>query len=74
MAQNRSICRRCHRLQVVDETRCCERCAVVLRGMEKRPARIPVAVEEGETDAGEELIPGEIGETVLASGRMSCEK
>jgi hypothetical protein len=34
--KNRSICRRCHRLRVVDNTRCCPACDVELRAMERR--------------------------------------
>jgi hypothetical protein len=34
--KNRSICRRCHRIRVVDNTRCCPACDVELRAMERR--------------------------------------
>lgn len=40
--KDRSICRRCHRLRPVDNTRCCDTCAEELRDMERRRPGVPV--------------------------------
>jgi len=36
MSKNRSICKRCHRIRVVNDTRYCEACAAQLRADERR--------------------------------------
>jgi hypothetical protein len=46
--KNRSICRRCHRIRVVDNTRCCPACDVELRAMERRRPPPKITKEERE--------------------------
>lgn len=40
--KTRSICRRCHRIRVVDGTRCCAACNTELRAMERRRPVAPL--------------------------------
>lgn len=46
--RERSICRRCHRIRPVDDTRCCPSCAAELRAMGlRRPLLCPHCVGNG---------------------------
>jgi predicted amidophosphoribosyltransferase len=56
MSKNRSICRRCHRLRPVDNTRCCAGCAEELRAIERPKRRAPVAGDTADlAQSGSEL-------------------
>lgn len=53
--RRRSICRCCHRLRAVDDTRCCAGCAAQLEKMRagaplRQPVEVGAAVQATETE------------------------